>query len=119
MLSKKRLRHRWFPVNFARFRRTPFFTEHLRGLFLRLQYLPLFLYFIINVVCLSSITNYEADLPVMMILKPKVYSEPCQTSKVKRFAKMVNDFYPLTVFAKRSILRKIAVIHKIFIAKAI
>ena len=118
MLSKKRLRHRWFPVNFARFRRTPFFTEHFRRLFLRLQYLPLFLYFIINVVCLSSITNYEAELQ-MMILKPKVYSEPCQTSKVKRFAKMVNDFHPLTVFAKRSILRKIAVIHKIFIAKAI
>ena len=54
-----------------------------------------------------------------MILKPKVYSEPCQTSKVTRFAKMVNDFQPLTVFAKRSILRKIAVIHKIFIAKAV
>ena len=46
-----------------------------------------------------------------MILKAKVYSEPCQTSKVTRFAKMFNDFHPLTVFAKRSILRKIAVIH--------
>ena len=54
-----------------------------------------------------------------MILKPKVYSGPCQTSKVTRFAKMVNDFQPLTVFAKRSILRKIAVIHKIFIANAV
>ena len=54
-----------------------------------------------------------------MILKPKVYSEPCQTSKVTRFAKMVNDFQPLTVFAKHSILRKIAVMHKIFIANAV
>ena len=28
-LSKKRLWHRCFPVNFAKFLRTPFFTEHL------------------------------------------------------------------------------------------
>ena len=31
---KKRLRHRCFPVNFAQFLRTPFFTENLRWLFL-------------------------------------------------------------------------------------
>ena len=31
-LLKKRLWHRYFPVNFARFLRTPFFTEHLRWL---------------------------------------------------------------------------------------
>ena len=29
-LLKKRLWHRCFPVNFAKFLRTPFFTEHLR-----------------------------------------------------------------------------------------
>ena len=29
-LLKKRLWHRWFPVNFAKFLRTPFLTEHLR-----------------------------------------------------------------------------------------
>ena len=28
-LLKKRLWHRFLPVNFAKFRRTPFFTEHL------------------------------------------------------------------------------------------
>ena len=28
-LLKKRLWHRWFPVNFAKFLRTPFFAEHL------------------------------------------------------------------------------------------
>ena len=26
---KKRLWHRWFPANFVKFLRTPFFTEHL------------------------------------------------------------------------------------------
>ena len=33
-LLKKRLWHRWFPVNFGKFLRTPFFTEHPRWLFL-------------------------------------------------------------------------------------
>ena len=33
-LLKKRLRHRCFPVNFARFLRTPFLTEHLWWLLL-------------------------------------------------------------------------------------
>ena len=33
-----------------------------------------------------------------------VYSEPCQTSKMKRFAKIVNSFYSLTTSTKRSIL---------------
>ena len=27
--NKKRLQHRWFPVKFAKFVRTPSFTEHL------------------------------------------------------------------------------------------
>ena len=33
-LLKKRLWHWCFPVNFAKFLRTPFFTEHLRWLLL-------------------------------------------------------------------------------------
>ena len=33
-LLKKRLWHRYFPVNFAKFLRTPFFTEHLWWLLL-------------------------------------------------------------------------------------
>ena len=33
-LSKKRLWHRCFPVNFAKFLKTPFVTEHLRWLLL-------------------------------------------------------------------------------------
>ena len=35
-LLKKKLWHRCFPVNFAKFLRTPFFTEHLRRLLLYL-----------------------------------------------------------------------------------
>ena len=33
-LSKKRLRHRCYPVNLMKFLRTPFFTEHFRWLLL-------------------------------------------------------------------------------------
>ena len=29
-LSRKRLQHRYFPMNFAKFLRAPFFIEHLR-----------------------------------------------------------------------------------------
>ena len=35
-LLKKRLWHRCFPVNFAKFVRTPFFIEHLRWLLLKI-----------------------------------------------------------------------------------
>ena len=34
-LLKNRLWHRYFPVNFTKFLRTPFFTEHLRWLLLK------------------------------------------------------------------------------------
>ena len=37
-LFKKRLWHNFFPVNFAKFSRTPFFLEHL--LWMLLKYLP-------------------------------------------------------------------------------
>ena len=35
---------------------------------------------------------------------PEAYSEPCQTSTMKCFAKMVNGWKLLTIFAKHSIL---------------
>ena len=38
-LLKKRLYHRFFPVNFAKFLRTPYFTEHLRWLLLKCAYI--------------------------------------------------------------------------------
>ena len=34
--------------------------------------------------------------------KAKAYSESCQTSKMKRFAKIVDGFLTLTIFAKHS-----------------
>ena len=34
LFKKKRLRHRCFPVNFAKFLRGPFLTEHLQRLLL-------------------------------------------------------------------------------------
>ena len=34
----------------------------------------------------------------------EAYSEPCQASKMEHFAKIVNGFHPLTLFAKRSML---------------
>ena len=36
----------------------------------------------------------------------KTYSEPCQTSKMECFAKIINDFYPLTTFAKEPFSKK-------------
>ena len=33
----------------------------------------------------------------------QTYSEPCQTSKMEHFMKEVNEFQPLTIFAKRTI----------------
>ena len=39
---KKRLWHRCFPVNFAKFVRTPFLTEHLWWLLLKFTFLPFY-----------------------------------------------------------------------------
>ena len=40
----------------------------------------------------------------LQALYSEAYSEPCQTCKMERFAKIFNGFYPLTNFAKRFIL---------------
>ena len=37
-------------------------------------------------------------------MTPEPHSEPCQTLKMELFAKIVNGFQTLTVFAKSSIL---------------
>ena len=34
----------------------------------------------------------------------EAYSEPCQASKMKRFAKIVHSFQSWTIFAKHSVL---------------
>ena len=44
-LHRKRLQRRCFPVKFAKFVRTPFFTEHLRWLLLHLRWLLLYFFF--------------------------------------------------------------------------
>ena len=41
ILLKKRLWRRYFPVNFAKFPKTPFLIEHLRWLLLTLEYLKI------------------------------------------------------------------------------
>ena len=40
LFLKKRLWHRCFPVNFEKFLRTPFLTEHLRWLLLDIELFP-------------------------------------------------------------------------------
>ena len=41
---------------------------------------------------------------LLVYIFPEAYSEPCHTSEMKNFAKIVNSFKPLTIFAKRSTL---------------
>ena len=40
----------------------------------------------------------------LCVIPPKAYSQPCQTSKMESFVKIVSDFQLLTIFAKHSIL---------------
>ena len=44
------------------------------------------------------------DLFIFMVYWPEAYSEPCQTSKIELFAKIVNEWKLLTIFKKSSIL---------------
>ena len=41
---------------------------------------------------------------INQFVNSEAYSEPCQIAKIVRFAKIVNSFQSLTIFAKRSIL---------------
>ena len=52
-LLKKRLWHRCFPVNFVKFLRTPFLTEHLRWLLLLCQYCIYNLFYALSSVPIS------------------------------------------------------------------
>ena len=45
----------------------------------------------------------EKDFGRVHICLRKAYLKPCQTSEIKLFAKIVNGFHPLTIFAKSSI----------------
>ena len=54
-----------------------------------------------------SLTAFRKLTPKFIVFSPfssQRHSEPCQASKMERFAKIINDQRPLTIFAKRSIL---------------
>ena len=50
-----------------------------------------------------KVNNKDTCLHILFRLSG-VYSETCQISKMERFAKIVNGFQSLTIFAKYSIL---------------
>ena len=57
--------------------------------------------------CLVYNDGYFNSFTAESIKKKKhleAYSEPYQISKIERFAKMVDGWKPLTIFAKRSFL---------------
>ena len=65
-LLKKRLWHRCFPVNFVKFPRTPFLTEHLQWLLLLLEtkYIPKHFmdHLLISRLILSELINFLINL---------------------------------------------------------
>ena len=70
-LLKKRLWHRCFPVNFAKFIRAPFLTEHLWWLLL------------IVICIIIANTNYHSS--------SEAYLEPCQISMIS--LRLVSCFF--------------------------
>ena len=57
-------------------------------------------------ICINLPKTSQSLRPVTSKLqyRPEVYSEPFQTSKIERFMRTVDGFYPLTTFEKCSIL---------------
>ena len=61
------------------------------------------------VVCLvedSDVNSHDIMglYKITEITEAELHSEPSQTSKIEVFAKIINGFKPLTIFAKKSIL---------------
>ena len=52
--------------------------------------------------CLSQFRGNKFELEFYVFTE--AYPEPCQISKVKYSAKILKEFQPLTIFAKKSIL---------------
>ena len=121
-LSKKRLWHRRFSMNFSKFLGTPFLQNTSRQLILMVQKF-------MNQFCFTTFSfNYfkssadsfflvfpsrlfvtfdiQIDLKMKSTLEAnsEAHSEPCQTSKTEIFTKIVSGFSFLTIFAKTSIL---------------
>ena len=131
--EKKRLWHRCFPVNFATFLRTPFFTEHL-------QWLLLCFWKALHLRCLrgfgyafdTSVLDYIMYLTALMIKNDGVidlshhsFTWEIYMSRQSKaleilvrsvletlssiydwafFARRVNSFKPLTILQKSSII---------------
>ena len=57
----------------------------------------------LNTFCSHGL-DVEVNTHFFSSLPPEVHSEPCHTSKMKRFTNTVNGFKPITIFAKCSIL---------------
>ena len=75
-LLKMRLWHRCFPVNFAKFLRTPFFTEHLKRLLLAFQIIKKLLKEGYNegLFLLSSYVVLDYNLEYVILLFQKIYT---------------------------------------------
>ena len=87
---KKRLCHRCFPVNFAKFVRTPFFTEHLRwlqfGFFVQAQYISTFF---------SQL--FVAELLPLRPIRSFLYPF-CKRSELKESLILVHRYILSTIF---------------------
>ena len=69
-LFNKRLQHRCFPLNIARFLRTPFFIEHLRWLLLQaLLLISCKIYMITTFSCKQKSSNTLPDLRASAVHK--------------------------------------------------
>ena len=97
VLSKKRLQHRCFPVNFAKFLKTPF-LQNTSGR------LPLIngTRFSVLIVDFQQISGLDLTDLMMLLLCMKIgmsplascteeYLEPCETSKMEHFTKHFHE----------------------------
>ena len=93
---KKRLQHRCFPVNVAKFLRAPILNNICQQLLL-----------LIYDVCTHPEIFWNQFATILNEkFQPfgETYSEPCKTNKIEFFGILVNNFQPLSIFAKISIL---------------
>ena len=67
-LFKKRLRHRCFPVNFAKFLATPFFIEHLRATASVIHFRAFF-YFYVYIGIIYVLLNQPLHLEVYQVYR--------------------------------------------------
>ena len=97
-LLKKRLWHRWFPVNFGRFLITSFFIEHLRWLLLIVVWKAFVVFEISFRVWSKPLTSYRNRQ------EPEANLEPRQTYEMESYRKIISSFRLLNIFAKNSTL---------------